>query len=112
MANLLIDNVTAGMVLADDVLDRQGRPLLKAGVELTDKHIKVFKTWGINHVNIVGKDTEPALQEIIDAHPEWAEEAEQVVSCLFRHVDQTHPLFESLIPLSAQHYIQTKAAQQ
>lgn len=109
MPNLLIDDIEPGMVLANDVADPQGRPLLKSGIELTEKHIKIFKTWGVSQASIVGEDTAPALQEIIDAHPELIDEAEKTGNYLFQHVDPTHPFFEELIPKCKQHYVQTKA---
>ena len=55
MANLNIDSIQAGMVLAADVQDRQGRVLLREGMELNDKHIRMLKTWGINLIDIVGE---------------------------------------------------------
>ena len=111
MPNLLIDDIEPGMVLADDVADPQGRPLLKGGVDLTEKHIKVFKIWGVSQVSIVGEDTAPALQEIIDSHPELINEAEETAKQLFQHVDHKHPFFKELMPKCVQHYLKIKAEQ-
>lgn len=111
MPIILIDNIEPGMVLADDVADRQGRTLLKAGVELTEKHIKVFKTWGVAQINIVGDANEPAFAELIEAHPELVREAEQHAAHIFQHVDQHHPLFQKIIAKSKEYYVRRKAAE-
>ena len=111
MRNLLIENVSAGMILADDVTDRQGRPLIKAGVEIRDKHIKIFKTWGIGQVNILGDDDTPAPQDFIDAHPQLDAEAQETMASIFQHVDRQHPVFELLIQQSREHFLRQKAAE-
>ena len=109
MPNFRIDDLQAGMTLADDVSDPRGRPLLRAGVELTDKHIKVFKTWGVVQVNIIGEGTTTVLQDVIDAHPELLEEAREKADDLFQHVDREHPVFQELIPKSVQFYVRARA---
>lgn len=54
MGHLALDNLTEGMVLQSDVHDRSGRFLLGCGVELTGRHLRMFRMWGIAEANIVG----------------------------------------------------------
>lgn len=113
MPNILIENLAVGMILADEVKNRQGRPLLPAGTEISAKHIKIFKTWGVSQVNIEGDDTTPAWQQVIAAHPQFEAEAEaeQTAAFIFQHVDAQHPLFGHLIPHSREFYLRKKAAE-
>ncbi len=47
-----IDEIKEGMTLSEDVINPQGLVLIKKDVELTEKHIKVLKRWGISTVAI------------------------------------------------------------
>lgn len=100
MGNILTDNLMPGMLLAADVHDRNGRLLLGAGTELTDKHIYIFRTWGVIEADIIG------IEEDSDSHPftnvidpaVWAA-AETEIKPLFRYTDLTHPVINQLLYL-------------
>jgi len=47
MKNIKLDEIGAGMVLARDVKGRFGSGLLVAGNVVTEKHLKILKSWGI-----------------------------------------------------------------
>lgn len=53
MAVLPLTQLAPGMVLAKDVLDMSGRLLLGRAVSITDKHLKIFKTWGVTEVAVL-----------------------------------------------------------
>jgi len=64
-----IDEIKVGMVLSDDVINPQGLVLIKKNIQLTEKHIKVLKRWGITTVTIAdfsdaATDTRPAAEII------------------------------------------------
>ncbi len=99
------------MILSADVKERGGRMLLKSGVELTEKHLKVFKTWGITRVEVEGEESVTSLQEVIDAHPELQLEAESAVKEHFMHVDVEHPFFSELIELWIARRVKRRAAE-
>ena len=54
MGTIAVGQIEPGMVQADDLKDRNGRFLLTKGVELTTKHLKVIKTWGVVEADIDG----------------------------------------------------------
>ncbi len=101
MGRLNLDEIQPGMVLAADVLDRNARILLKAGLEITDKHLKVLKQWGVTDADIKDKDraeiTAAAVQHL---DPEVLAKAEEYFSTLFRHTDRQHPFVGELFRLS------------
>lgn len=53
MATARINSLKEGMTLAQDVKDMNGRLLLRSGVVLLDRHITLFKSWGITEVELV-----------------------------------------------------------
>jgi len=54
MINLTIEDIKPGMILAQPVRNRQGVLLLEAGARITNKNIRIFKSWGINEIAIRG----------------------------------------------------------
>jgi hypothetical protein len=101
LGTVLTDNLIQGMLLAADVHDRNGRLLLGAGSELTDKHIYIFRTWGVVEADIDGveeDDDSHRFSEAID--PELWAAAEAEIKPLFRHADLDHPGMNQLLHLS------------
>jgi len=62
-----LEEITPGMVLAAPILNRYGQTLLTTGVVIDEKHLLMFKTWGIKHVTIDGEakksETSPEISE-------------------------------------------------
>jgi HD-like signal output (HDOD) protein len=81
-----------GMVVGRDVVDRLGRRLIAAGVTLTERHLKAFRTWGIASVEVVTDDAEPSA--VVDDARRQAVAAE--LAPLFRRVDVRHPVMAAL----------------
>ncbi|MBT0666245.1 hypothetical protein KI809_18190 [Geobacter pelophilus] len=99
MANIAIDNLVAGMVLKSNVCDRSGRLLLPEGAELTEKHLQIFRTWGILEAEIVGDSDSEATGQDDEIDPEVLAEAEAAVKPLFVHNDLEHPAIKELLRL-------------
>ena len=102
MAKVRIKDIKQGMVLANHARDPNGRLLLSAGEEITDKLICTFKAWGITEVEIEGNGDEERVSE----DPFSEVRAEQVplqvreeVDELFRYTDRQHPAIKELVEL-------------
>ncbi|MHB8123042.1 MAG: hypothetical protein ACYDG4_12900 [Desulfuromonadaceae bacterium] len=107
MGKVAIENIETGMVLAGDVHDRTGRMLLGAGAELTQKHLVIFRTWGVLEADIVGQgDDEAASQIPADVDPVELAAAEQELAHLFQHTNRTHPAIAELMRLAALRKVQ------
>jgi hypothetical protein len=88
------------MVLATDAVHHNGRVLLRAGAALQDKHIKMFKTWGLISADIEGITQAQVESNLLgDLEPSILEEVQHEMSCLFRHTDLAHPLIGELYRL-------------
>jgi hypothetical protein len=88
------------MVLRKDVCDRSGRMLLPAETELTEKHLQIFRTWGVLEAEIAGdSDNDAGGQVTDDIDPEVLAEAEAHVRPLFMHNDAEHPAIKELLRL-------------
>jgi hypothetical protein len=102
MAIIPIDRLEAGMILKADARDRSGRLLLPAEAELTEKHLKIFRTWGVSEADIVrGPDDEEA-----DTAADYSAvdslvlaEAEESVAWLFHLNDAQHPMIAELMKI-------------
>lgn len=108
MALVAVDNLETGMVLARDVLDRNGRMLLGAGTELSQKHLVIFRTWGITEVQIAGGDADEAATAPLPAEidPAAVEAAQETLLPLFARAGTEHPVMRELLRLAALRRVQ------
>lgn len=96
MGRVRIDQIEAGMVTSDVVRDGKGRVLLGAGMEITEKHLRMIKTWGVSALQIEGVNDvsdDVAAPEVTDDH---VDAAEDTVAHLFKHAGQKNPLLRRL----------------
>ena len=105
MSKLKLDQLSAGMVLGEEVKSKAGRLLLGQGMELTEKHLLIFRTWGVQEVTIVTESDEQQHDSKTDAAEisiEQLEKATEELRPIFSQVDLDHPLFAELLHLAAQ----------
>ncbi len=101
MARIVAHELEAGMVLAKDVRDRNGRFLLGKGVHLTSRHLKVIKAWGVVEVDVGGiskKDVDAKRTAQID--PEILEVADKLTRKRFIHTDLEHDAIRQLFHIA------------
>ena len=102
MGKVGIENIETGMILASDVHDRSGRMLLGAGVELTQKHLVIFRTWGVVEADIEGQGADEVVEPIpADVDPQELAAAEQALTPIFRFTNRSHPAIVELVRLAA-----------
>lgn len=107
MGTVAIENIETGMVLASDVLDRSGRMLLGAGAELTQKHLIIFRTWGVLDADIEGHGSDAAADQVpSDVDSLELAAVEQELMPHFRHTNPGHPAIAELIRLAALRKVQ------
>lgn len=102
MPKITIDQIQEGMVVTENICGHSGQVLLGAGVELTEKHLRVLKTWGINVVSVEGDESEGENEtELISLPESLIKEVEEMVKPRFRHSNLDHPvvayLFNKLV---------------
>ena len=100
MGNINLEDLKAGMTLASDAKARNGRLLVPAGREVTEKHLEVFRAWGVTEADIEGierKDvTEATVQEI---DPILLKKGEEATASAFQHTNLGHPFIAELFRL-------------
>ena len=101
MANINVAQIEIGMVLADDLKDQSGRFLLAKGVELTSKHLKIIKTWGVVEADIEGtSEADVGEKRTADIDPVILEIAEQEERIRFTHTDMEHEAVKEIFQIS------------
>ena len=83
------NDLKIGMVLAQAALNRNGTVILREGSALTEKHINLFKAWGVTEVDIEGVDSEQVVRKEMEALPD------EVVEAIERALDELFPRFEN-----------------
>jgi hypothetical protein len=101
MGKINYDDIKPGMIVVSDVTDRTGRVLLSAGSEITLKHLRIFKMWGVTEADIVGvekKDVDAWAAAQYD--PVLLHEAENELAAIFCQTDRSDPVVAELFRLS------------
>jgi hypothetical protein len=93
-----VDDLEAGMLLAEEVRDQQGRLLIQAGTELTDRHLRAFQLWGILSVKVRAGDAEPDPDDL-PLSAEHLAAGEALVRGRLRDTEVSHPFMAELIRL-------------
>lgn len=88
MPTIAIEDITAGMTLAEDLM-HLGRMLLPAGTVITDNHISILKRQGVESCNIQGSALGDPDEETIEKAFEYTRE-------FFMYVDHDHPLMGAI----------------
>jgi HD-like signal output (HDOD) protein len=91
-----------GMKLAHSLEDRSGRLLMTTGTELTERHIRSLKLWGIMMVDIEGDDGESAASgSSAPLGVETLAQAKALTAEAFRHnlALSAHPLIKELMSI-------------
>ncbi len=95
------------MVLAEDIRDRNGRLLLKTDTKLTEKHLHVFKVWGVLEAEIKGAQEDFAsIGMDMEKHPLF-HEVEARMKERFSCTDIDHPMTEKLFNLCLKRKLKT-----
>ena len=112
MISLNIEDIEPGMILGDEVKDRTGSVLLSKGTTITEKHLSIFKMWGV-----VDAVIENADKEKIEAKAAAAVEpadlllAQQEVEAIFRFIEnQDNPFIVELKRLGGIRIAQKRTA--
>lgn len=110
MAILNLDDLKAGMILSSDAKHHTGQVLLKAGVELTEKHLKIFHTWGLTEADIEGDDLAPGGKQA-ELDPAALARAETQARERFKHTDLSQVAMAELFRLTVLHLAQQDEAE-
>ncbi len=101
MGVINLEDLKPDMLLADDVQALNGRVLLRSGSRITEKHIGIFKAWGVTEADISGvskDDIDDSTAEEID--PKVLSLAREAAERRFRLAGTAHPLLEELFRIS------------
>ncbi len=100
MGTISLQNLKPGMVLAADIVENHGQVLLTAGSTINEKHIHIFKTWGIPEADIENVDEEEiALADALELDPELLQIAQQRADERFRFNDVDFPATKKLMQM-------------
>ena len=95
MAWVDVGDLEEGMILGTDLLNAHGQMLLPAGVEITARHIELFRSQRIQEVDI----RQPGTGENAEIDMETLEKAKKQVQGRFIRADLTHPMVAALFDI-------------
>jgi hypothetical protein len=100
MGTINLEDIQTGMILGKNVIDRSGRILLGSGQEITEKHLRIFKMWGVTEADIHNvKKEEVSAQANSLLDPVMLRDAQVLMLERFKHADMQHPFNSELFRL-------------
>lgn len=92
MAVINACDLVPGMVLAGDIILPNGRKLLPKGAVIEEKHLRIFKAWGVTEANVEGADRADMEAKASEAvEPLALEYAQAICDMYFPHDADEHP---------------------
>lgn len=84
-----------------DVMNVNGMMLFGQGAILTERHIRMLKTWGIEVIDIVGSEPEGSTDSTAEPlAPEICAKIEQELKFRFKHVNLELPIARQIWELA------------
>lgn len=105
MALVNVDKLAKGMVLSDDVCDSNSRLLLRKGLELDNKHMRILKMWGIFQVRVQGASSGDSDDNGTQDSDRLDEISGELKRC-FQSLDLQHPAIREVLRLSVMYRIE------
>jgi hypothetical protein len=99
MSRIKVKQLEAGRQLSEDVVNTNGRLLLKAGTTIVAKHLEILRTWGVVEVDIVGDgvaEDEPNIS-FSELPTEVKNRIYLSLKQQFKHCNLKHPVIKELV---------------
>ena len=102
MSYIAVDNLKHGMIVEQDVRDINNRLLLSKGQEITEKHLRVLKIWGVAEVSVVATaDPQPVEDKPTDI--DRATQIKESMDFLFHCLDVSRPTIHDVYRIAFLH---------
>ncbi len=103
MISVPVQLLKSGRILAADAKNAHGQLLIRKGMEVTDRHLRVLKSWGVGEVQVEGDSAGEAEESPVEHFsPEIIEQARTEVLGRMRHNSLEHPAIDELVRLGVQ----------
>ncbi|GAB1259032.1 hypothetical protein [Aurantivibrio plasticivorans] len=108
MGKLTVSQVEPGMIVEEDVRAPAGQLLLGAGAELSEKTIRVLKTWGVNTIKVEGEG-DGAGNTAVNLSEEDLAAAKRMIQHRFVKTDISEEPMRSIFEYAISHFALKKS---
>ncbi len=102
MGYVAVDQLKQGMILEENVRDVNLRLLMSKGQKITEKHLRIFKIWGVSQVSIVGGAT-PENDRLPEMSDENIAAVKEAIQSVFKNADLGHPTLKQIFKVCLIH---------
>jgi putative nucleotidyltransferase with HDIG domain len=99
MSYIAVDKLKQGMVVDHDVCDINQRLLISKGQELSEKHLRILKIWGVAEISVVA-DGDAAHQEAAPTDVEKARRIKGTLDFILQQFDVSGPTIRDVYQLA------------
>lgn len=109
MPKLKLEQLKPGMIVAVSVKNMDDMLLAPAGCELSERHINILETWGINEVDVeAAEEVEAPADPLSKLLPDVRARLEQEARAVFWDYDESNPVqqefFKMVLMRKARHF--------
>ena len=108
MGRISMTALRPGMVLAEEVRDRNGRLLLDEGQIISERHLRILKIWSVVEVSVRGVDEESQPRDgavEIEDRKLW-EAVQEYQAARFAFNDLSHPVCKALFEHCVERHVE------
>ncbi len=108
MGRISMTALRPGMVLAEEVRDRNGRLLLDEGQIISERHLRILKIWSVVEVSVRGVDEESQPRDgavEIEDRKLW-EAVQEYQAARFSFNDLSHPVCKALFEHCVERHVE------
>lgn len=101
------DKIKIGMVLAEDINEPAGKVILSKGEKVEEKHLRIFKIWGISEIKT--EDSPEILEEYEAGYSEKEmKEAQDIADLYFSHTNKKDAIIKQLYQVFVERHLTGK----
>ena len=100
MAKVKVESLEPGMIAGADVKNLDGMLLMPTGCELSERHIRILKTWGIAEITVQTDDQDEDKPESRRTVPVAASPARvRALKARFYQFEEANPVHQEILRL-------------
>ena len=101
MPKVKIDNAREGMVTSKNVNNMDDMLLIPSGCELSARHLKLLRTWGVAEIEVeAGEEPDESQNPMAQLPPEEVAELQASLSAIFVRYDESLPIHKEVFRLA------------
>ena len=108
MSMINLSEVKLGMVTKSPIMS-QGRMIIGEGATITQKMLRIFKTWGVTEIDVDGDFSESEQEAEVNIDTDMLKQIQEDLSLRFGEINPKHEIMQEIYRIAKKKEIQRLA---